>query len=204
MSDAVQTVLHDPVALLIAVCEIGFWVVLGLGLAVRYGLRRHRLSLALLLLSPLLDLVLLVVATADLLGGATAGFAHGLAAGYLAGTIVWGHAILRRADGWVAYRFAGGPRPPKPPRYGAAKVRHEWAEWGKAVVFWAIACGLLGAITLVVGDPDRTAALTAWMGRYTLVLVIWLVVDPVWVTLSPPEAPAGEDAAAERQAAANR
>jgi hypothetical protein len=189
MSDAVQTVLHDPVALLIAVCEIAFWAVLALGLAVRYGLRRRRLGLVLLLLSPLLDLVLLVVATADLLGGATAGTAHGLAAGYLAGTIVWGHAILRWADGWVAHRFAGAPRPARPPRYGAAKVRHEWAEWGKAVVFWAIASGMLATITLVVGDADRTAALVGWMGRYTLVVVVWLVADPIWVTLSPPKAP---------------
>lgn len=193
MSDAIGRVLDDPVALFIAVCEIAFWVVLALGLAVRYALRMRRLSTVLLLLSPALDLVLLVVTAGDLLGGGTAGFAHGLAAGYIAGTIVWGHSIITWADAWVAHRFRGGPRPPKPPRYGAARVRHEWREWGRAVVFWAIACGLLGAITLVVGDAERTAALIAWMGRYTVVLVIWLVVDPLWVTLSPPEAPEPED-----------
>jgi hypothetical protein len=92
----------------------------------------------------------------------------------------------------VAHRFAGGPPPWRPPKYGAARVRLEWAEWGRAVVFWALACGLLGAMTLVVGDAGRTSALTAWMGRYTLVLVIWFVVDPLWTTLSPPKAPEEE------------
>jgi hypothetical protein len=148
--------------------------------------------------------VLLVVTTADLLGGATAGWAHGLAAGYLAGTIVWGHAILRWADERVAHRFAGGPEPCRPPKYGAAKVRHEWREWGKAVAFWAVACGLLGAITLVVGDPGRTEALLGWIGRYTVVVVIWFVAEPLWVTIWPPKAPAeaaGEPADRERTTA---
>jgi hypothetical protein len=188
----VTSLLRDPVTALIVVCEVGFWVALAAGLAVRYGLRQHRLSLLLLLLSPVLDLVLLVVTTVDLLDGGRAGAAHGLAAGYLAGTVVWGHRILRWADERVAHRFAGGPPPWRPPKYGAARVRLEWAEWGRAVVFWALACGLLGAMTLVVGDAGRTSALTAWMGRYTLVLVIWFVVDPLWTTLSPPKAPEEE------------
>jgi hypothetical protein len=190
MADDLDTLLRDPVAVLITVCEIGFWIALAAGLAVRYGFRRPRLGLVLLLLSPLLDLVLLAVTAADLLGGGEAGAGHGLAAGYLAGTVVWGHRILRWADQRVAHRFAGGPPPDRPPRYGAARVRHEWAEWGRAVLFWAIACGLLGAIVVAVGDPERTAALVSWMGRYTLVVAIWFVVDPLWVTLSPPKAPA--------------
>jgi hypothetical protein len=193
MSDAAVSLLRDPVAALIVVCEIGFWVVLAAGLAVRYGLRRRRLSLVLLLLSPLLDLVLLVVTAVDLMDGGRAGTVHGLAAGYLAGTIVWGHRILRWADQRVAHRFAGGPPPERPPKYGAARVRYEWVEWGRAVLFWALACALLGAITLVVGDPDRTDALIGWMGRYALVVVIWFVVDPLWTTLSPPRAPEAEE-----------
>lgn len=193
MSDAAVSLLRDPVAALIVVCEIGFWIVLTAGLAVRYGLRRRRLSLVLLLLSPLLDLVLLVVTAVDLMDGGRAGTVHGLAAGYLAGTVVWGHRILRWADQRVAHRFAGGPPPERPPKYGAARVRYEWVEWGRAVLFWALACALLGAITLVVGDPDRTDALIGWMGRYALVVVIWFVVDPLWTTLSPPRAPDAEE-----------
>jgi hypothetical protein len=189
MPDNIDTLLRDPITALIVVCEVGFWVVLAAGLAVRYGLRRHRLSLLLLLLSPVLDLVLLVVTTVDLLNGGQAGFGHGLAAGYIAGTIVWGHRILRWADQRVAHRFAGGPPPQRPPKYGAAKVRHEWAEWGRAVMFWAIACALLGVMILVINDSDRTAVLAAWIGRYTVVVAIWFVVDPLWVTLSPPRDP---------------
>jgi hypothetical protein len=40
----VTSLLRDPVTALIVVCEVGFWVALAAGLAVRYGLRQRRLS----------------------------------------------------------------------------------------------------------------------------------------------------------------
>ena len=64
---------------LIVACEIGFWVILLLGLACRYLLRREQLSRALLLGVPLVDALLLVFTAIDLSNGATATFAHGLA-----------------------------------------------------------------------------------------------------------------------------
>ncbi|MDT7650336.1 MAG: hypothetical protein QOI36_1742, partial [Pseudonocardiales bacterium] len=47
------------------------------------------------------------------------------------GTVAFGHSMIRWADARFAHRFAGGPPPPRPPRYGAAKVAYEWREWGK-------------------------------------------------------------------------
>jgi hypothetical protein len=160
---------------LIVACEIGFWVVLAAGLIARYVLRRRRLGAALLIVAPVVDLVLLVATTVDLARGATAGFGHGLAAAYIGFSVAFGHGLVRWADERFAYRFAGGPPPSKPPRYGRARTLHEWREFGKAALAWAIACGLLGLAIVVVGDGDRTAALDAWLVRLTMVLAVWAI-----------------------------
>lgn len=169
----------------IVACEIGFWVVLGAGLLARYPLRRPRLGAALLIGVPLVDLVLLAATVVDLRRGATAEFTHGLAAAYLGFSVAFGHSMVRWADQRFAHRFAGGPPPVKPPRAGWARTRYEWREWGKGLVGWAIACGLLGAAILWVDDAERTRELANWIGKLTLAIVIWLVAFPLWETIFP-------------------
>lgn len=171
------------IAVIIA-CEIGFWVVLAAGLLTRYVLRRPRLGAALLICVPLSDLVLLAATTADLAGGATAGFGHGLAAAYLGFSVAFGHGVIRWADERFAHRFSGGPPPTRPPRYGFERARYEWREFAKAALAWAIACGLLLVAIAVVGDAARTAQLEGWIARLTLVLAIWAI-WPVSHTLWP-------------------
>jgi len=157
-------------------CEVGFWVLVAAGLACRYLLRRRRVSTVLLAAVPLLDLVLLGATLADLLARhATAGPQHGLAAVYLGSTVAFGHGMIRWADRWFAYRFAGGPRPPKVPKSGPVRVRYEWREWGKAVLAAAIAAALLGVMVAVLGDLGRSAALLSWLPRMGVVLAIWLI-----------------------------
>ncbi|MER5335503.1 hypothetical protein [Micromonospora sp. NPDC002717] len=169
----------------IVACEIGFWVVLAAGLVARYPLRRPRLGAALLVCVPLVDLVLLAASALDLRRGATADVTHGLAAAYLGFSVAFGHSMVRWADQRFAYRFAGGPPPVKPPRHGWARTRHEWREWGKGLLGWAIACALLGAAIVWVDDAERTRELTNWIGRLSLAIVIWLVAFPVWETIFP-------------------
>ncbi|MEV4541269.1 hypothetical protein [Micromonospora echinaurantiaca] len=172
------------VAVIVA-CEVGFWVVLGAGLLARYPLRRPRLGAALLVCVPLVDLVLLAATAVDLRRGATADVTHGLAAAYLGFSVAFGHSMVRWADQRFAHRFAGGPPPVKPPRAGRARTRYEWREWGKGLVGWAIACGLLGAAILWVDDAERTRELANWIGKLTLAIVIWLVAFPLWETIFP-------------------
>ncbi len=112
------------VALIIA-CEVGFWVLLAAGLAVRYLLKWRRTSVVLLLCEPVLELVLFVVTAIDLRNGAEPSWEHGLAALYIGFTVAYGHYTIRWLDGHAAHRLAGAPRPPKPPRYGLARARHE-------------------------------------------------------------------------------
>ncbi|MHA6792468.1 hypothetical protein ACVGVM_02955 [Pseudonocardia bannensis] len=108
------------------------------------------------------------------------------------------HRRLRTLDGALGrrpHRFAGGPPPPRPPRYGPAKVAHEWREWGKAAVAWVIAAGVMVVMSWVAGagipapldwsgDP-----LWSWAARIGGIVGIWLVTWPVWTTLAPPRAP---------------
>ncbi|MBB5825023.1 MULTISPECIES: hypothetical protein [Micromonospora] len=166
-------------------CEIGFWVLLVAGLVARYPLRRPRLGAALLLCVPLVDLALLAAAALDLRRGATADVTHGLAAAYLGFSVAFGHSMIRWADQRFAHRFAGGPPPVRPPRHGWARARHEWREWAKALLGWAVACALLVAGIAFVGDAERTRALWDFARTLTVALLIWLVAFPVWETIFP-------------------
>jgi hypothetical protein len=185
----------NPLAAMIVACEVGFWVLLAAGLAARYLLRWRRTSVVLLVSTPLLDLALLVGAVFDLRNGGEATTVHGIGAAYLGFSVAFGHSLIRWADQRVAHRFAGGPPPVKPPKYGAAKVRREWREWGKVVLAAGTACAVIALLSFVVGTPERTEALWGpggWLTRLGLVTGIWFVAGPLWTTLSPPRVPSGE------------
>ncbi|AEV82098.1 hypothetical protein ACWT_1082 [Actinoplanes sp. SE50] len=169
---------------LIVTCEIGFWIFLLAGLAVRYLLRRRRTGAALLLGAPLLDVVLLGAAAVDLRRGGVPDFAHGLAAIYLGITVVFGHEMVRWADTRFAHRFAGGPAPVPPPRTGRAHAARERRQWLRHLLAYAISAALLAAFTPLAGGFDRAAPLWQAMGPWTLILLIDMVISLSY-TLAP-------------------
>lgn len=172
----------------IVACEIGFWVVLLAGLAVRYPLQRPDAGAVLLACVPLVDLVLLVVTILHLRSGAEAQWADGLAAVYLGVSVAYGRQMLRWADARFAHRFAGGPPPPRPPKRGPAHARRERQGWYRHALAFVIGCALLLGGVVLVGDVARSQQLLAWIPRWGLVLVI----DFVWsfsYTLWPRKAP---------------
>ncbi|MDK1474843.1 hypothetical protein QNO07_15680 [Streptomyces sp. 549] len=176
------------VALIIA-CEIGFWVILAGGLALRYLARMPRAGVAVLLCEPLLEVVLLVATAIDLRNGAEPDWMHGLAAVYIGFTAAYGHYLIRWADGHFAHRFAGGPPPVKPPRYGMARAVHEWKMSARAIGAAAIAAGLLQAAIWYVGADGSTTSLVAWQQRMGFVVVIALIIAASY-TIWPKQAPA--------------
>ncbi|GAA3064908.1 hypothetical protein [Streptomyces glomeratus] len=178
------------VALIVA-CEAGFWVLLAAGLAVRYLLKRRRAGMALLLCEPLLELVLFAAAAVDLKNGATPSWEHGLAALYLGFTVAYGPYLIRWLDGHAAHRLAGGPPPPKPPRHGRARARHEARLWLRAVLGAAVALVLLELAIRYVGDDGDVSALRTFqwvavrtVGVYGLIALSYL--------LFPRKAPAAD------------
>ncbi|PRH76701.1 hypothetical protein C6N75_24180 [Streptomyces solincola] len=148
---------------LIVICEVGFWVLLAAGLAVRYLLRMPRTGAALLLCEPLLEVVLLLATAVDLRSGAEPHWGHGLAALYIGYTVGHGHRTVKWLDGHAAHRLGGGPKPPPPPRYGMARAAHEGRIWLGTLAAAAVATGPLWLAIQYVGDPARTGALENWM-----------------------------------------
>lgn len=190
--------LSQPLVILIAACEIGFWVLLGAGLVARYLLRLRRVSTVLLVAVPLLDVVLVSASLVDVAGGSPPGLTHGLAAVYLGFTVAFGHSTIRWVDHRFSHRFAGGPPPPRPPGYGRAKIVHEWREWGRLMLGWGVALAVMAVTALVAGtgvppfgewsgDP-----MWSWAARVVPVVVIWFAVGPAWTTLAPPREPADD------------
>ncbi|MDX6744937.1 hypothetical protein [Actinocorallia sp. A-T 12471] len=178
---------------LIVGAEIAFWVLLGLGLLVRYGLRMPRLGGALLLSTPLVDLALLTATALDLRDGGQASLAHGLAAIYLGVSVGFGHQIIRALDARAAHRWDGAPAPAPKPKRGRAHAAHERRQFGRHVIAWAVGSALLTTAVWYVDDPARTGSLTQLAGLWTLVLAIDAVVSLSYTVRPRPEAGAARE-----------
>ncbi|MFD9397039.1 hypothetical protein ACFWBB_41785 [Streptomyces sp. NPDC060000] len=176
---------------LIIACEVAFWVLAAAGLAFRYVFRMPRLGLALLLCEPLPEAVLFAVTAVDLKNGAEPDWRHGLAAVCIGFTVGLGHSTVKWADARIAHRFAGGPPPVRPPRYGRARAVHEWKVAGRWTVSALVAVALLQAAAWYVGGDGGTDSLRAWQLRMLWVIGINLVIALSY-TLFPKSEPPEE------------
>ena len=172
--------------LLIAGCEIGFWVLVVAGLLARYPLRARRAGGVLLAAVPLVDVVLLVATAAHLRTGVQATWVHGLAAVYLGSTLAYGRRLVAWADVRFAHRFAGGPAPVA--AHGWAYARRCWADVLRTAAAAAVAAGLLVLVQRWIDDPARTAALDGFfplLGVVCAVELCWAVGYTVWPRSAP-------------------
>ncbi|MEV6753997.1 hypothetical protein [Streptomyces sp. NPDC051214] len=181
---------------LIIICEVGFWVLLAAGLALRYAAKMPRASVAVLLCEPVLEVVLFVVTAIDLKNGAEPDWKHGLAAVYIGYSIALGHYTIKWVDVRVAHRFAGGP-PPSTPKYGTARAIHEWKIAARWILAGLIAMALLqGAIWYVEGDGD-IGSLRGWQQRMVWLIGINVIIAATY-TLFPKKSPPVESAKDDR------
>ncbi|MCX5194342.1 hypothetical protein OOK31_10600 [Streptomyces sp. NBC_00249] len=176
---------------LIIACEIGFWVLLAGGLALRYLARMPRLGAAVLLCEPLLELVLLIASVVDLKNGGEPDWKHGLAALYIGYTVGYGHYTVKWLDGHAAHRFAGGPKPPGA-TYGKARAVHEWKLWARTLAGAAVALALLQTAIWYVGDSADTSGLQNWQLVALRILGIQALIAATY-TIWPRKAPAGKE-----------
>ncbi|MGK5630717.1 hypothetical protein [Streptomyces sp. URMC 123] len=183
---------------LIGICEVAFWVVLAAGLCLRYALRMPRTGAVVLALTPVVDLVLLAATVIDLRRGAEPSAVHGLAALYLGFSVGYGHYLIKWGDARFRHRFAGGPPPAGPPKYGRARARHEWRLWLRTAVAVVVAVVVLQGCVLLVGDADRAEALRASQTTALRIGGIHLLVA-LYYAIWPPR-PKGRDAEGERAA----
>ena len=164
---------------LIVGCEVAFWVVLLLGLVVRYLLRKETASRWLLRSLPVIDLILLAATAWDLAAGTPATFAHGLAAAYVGFTVAFGSLAVQWADAHFAHRFAGGPVPGAP-KTGWKVVRYDLELWLRCIGAWIIAFALIEGLIAFVGNQAIEQPLRAWYHFGLGSIFFWFVLGPVW------------------------
>lgn len=165
----------------IIACEIGFWVAIVAGLALRYIARKPRLGAALLIAAPVIDLLLLALVAVDLIGGAAASWHHGLAALYIGVSVAYGHRMIAWMDAKFATRFRGAP--PRPAMTGVAYTIACWKDVGRTLLAAVIAAAILGGLIAVVGDSERTVELLGLfpiLGVIVAIDLIWAVSYTVW------------------------
>ncbi|TDW64172.1 hypothetical protein EDF51_1143 [Curtobacterium sp. PhB25] len=165
----------------IVFCEVAFWVAVLGGLTARYVFRRPRLGVAMLLAAPVVDAVLLVLVTVDLLGGGTASWHHGLAAIYIGVSVAYGHRMIAWADVRFIHRFAGGPAPER--LSGRRYTLRCWGDVARTGLAVLIAAGILGGLIVLVANPARTIELQgtfALLGVVFGVEVLWAISYTVW------------------------
>ncbi|MEU0527059.1 hypothetical protein [Streptomyces niveus] len=175
---------------LIIICEVGFWVLLGIGLALRYFAKMPRASTAVLLCEPLLEVVLLVVTAIDLKNGAEPDWKHGLAAVYIGFSVALGPQLIKWADARFAHRFADGPPPVRPPKYGRARMVHEWRTAARWVAASAVAIGLLQSAIWYVGSDGDIGSLRMWQQKMVFLIGVNVVIALSY-TLFPKKDPGG-------------
>lgn len=160
----------------IVACEIGFWVVIIAGLVTRYVFNRKRLGLFFLALTPVIDLLLLLVTSFDLYHGATATQVHAIAAVYLGVSVAFGKSMIRWADErFLYYVKKQGKKPVK--RTGYAHARHSLKGSALHAVAFLIGGTFLYAMIYFIGDADKTEALLQMLKLWTLILAIDFVIS---------------------------
>lgn len=156
------------VAWAIVCCEILFWVFIVAGLIMRYGFRREKLGFRLMAMSPVIDIVLLVLTVFDLSRGSTATLAHGLAAIYIGVSLAFGKQMIAWADG--VYRRVILREQVAKERI--SRARRERNGFYRHILAFLIGGALLGAMILWLGNTEQTESLLRTLQLWGLVLVI--------------------------------
>lgn len=174
------------IAWTIIACEIGFWVVILLGLITRYLFKREKLGFFFLALTPVIDSLLLIVTATDLHNGAIATQAHAIAAIYLGVSIAFGKSMIRWADDrFVYYIQKQGSKPVR--KTGLAHARHSMKGSLQHVGAFLIGAAFLVAMIYFIDDPSRSEALSSMLKVWALILVIDLVISLSYFIWPRPE-----------------
>ncbi|WP_238653312.1 hypothetical protein [Paenibacillus piscarius] len=163
------------VAWTIVTCEVLFWVVILAGFTARYIFKRPTLGLIFLAMTPVLDIILLIVSGVDLARGATATTAHALAAVYISVSLIFGKSMIAWADERFRYYVTKqGAKPAK--RYGLDYAKHYLRGWVRHLLSFALGAAILYGLIIWIDDPARTEALSGILRIWSIVVGIDLVI----------------------------
>lgn len=160
---------------LIIFCEFAFWVVILLGLVTRYVFRQKKLGLFFLALTPVVDLILLVATTMDLMNGATAEIPHAIAAVYISVSLVFGRSMISWADDRFRYYvMKEGDKPKKLTGFDYSK--NYLKNWLKHLLSYILGIGILHLVVYLINDQSRTESIDGVINLWTIVLIIDLII----------------------------
>jgi len=159
------------VAWTIIACEIGFWVFILLGLVSRYIFGKERLGLIFLAMTPVVDLILLLVTGIDMYRGAKATIAHSIAPIYIAISVVYGKSMIHWADERFRYYIKRqGDRPIR--RTGMAYAKHSMKGSLKHVLAYCIGAPLLLLMIWMVGVGEQSEELFNTLKYWGIIVLI--------------------------------
>ena len=159
------------IAWTIVACEIGFWIFILLGLIARYVFKREGLGLLLLAMTPVVDLVLLLVTGIDVYRGATATVAHSIAPLYIGVSLVYGKSMIQWSD--QRFRYYVKKEGDKPKRLaGMAHAWHSMKGSLKHILAYIIGGALLLLMIYVINDSNKTEALYGTLKLWGIIVVI--------------------------------
>lgn len=163
------------IAWMIVICEVLFWVVIVLGLVTRYVFKKNKLGLFFLALTVVIDFILLIITGVDLYNGATATFAHAIAAVYIGVSIAFGKSMIQWADErFQYYVIKQGSKPVK--KFGIEYAKQYMQSWIRHVMAYLIGAGLLVGMIYFTNDPSQTVVLRSVLKIWSLVLSIDLII----------------------------
>ncbi|CAM5209449.1 hypothetical protein UACE39S_05035 [Ureibacillus acetophenoni] len=145
----------------IIAAEIAFWIAIVAGLVARYVFKLNKVSLLFFLLTPLIDLALVVLTTFDLQSGATATTAHGIAAIYIGVSLAYGKSMIAWADEKFQVWFLKKPATKKI-LLGKEKGIYELKMWSRHVLAYLIGSALLWLMIFYVGHESTEALFNVW------------------------------------------
>lgn len=145
----------------IIIAEIAFWIAIIAGLISRYVFKLEKLSFLFFLLTPLIDLSLIVLTTMDLQNGATATTAHGIATIYIGVSLAYGKSMIAWADEKFQVWFLKKPSS-KRTLYGKEKGIYEIKMWARHVMAYLIGSALLWLMIYYVGQQSTEALFNVW------------------------------------------
>lgn len=161
----------NTIAWLIIACEVGFWIVIIAGLFIRYFLKKKTLGLIFLAMTPIIDILLLVATTIDLMRGATATSIHGIAAIYIGISIAYGKSMIAWADQKFKFHIMkDGTKPLK--KYGYDHAKQEAKGAFRHVLAFIIGATFLFIMIKVINEPSKTNALLDILKLWALVLAV--------------------------------
>lgn len=164
------------IAWIIVACEISFWIVILLGLIVRYLFNLKKLGLVLLALTPLIDLVLIIITSVDLYMGATATVAHGLAAVYIGVSLSFGKSMIQWVDERFQYHIAKTATAKPVKRYGITLAKHYAKGFIRHIIAFLIASAILAIMIYFIDKPSRTEALYGVIKVWAMIIAIDLCI----------------------------